>query len=276
MSIYEPYNREFGLKEALEKPYLRSISCDQFLITLVCVSKYSIEQCKEILENYIYGIKSYSQNEIQKWLDETGVPLAFEVPFFDLITYFTRLLQYIEKIASNQDDSLVVIEEIEDKVTKNQDISLGDIKQEDVVTEVDGCSGENIMQMLLYALRVKNGFLVLLKDNYQTTETFKTRRAIKALWDNICDVVEKEMFNPEGYTNKLRKIIPPSKEANFVKKLRNDQTFLENIQRFSKSNKDDNQKQKVLNSNLERLQTKWRIPLMLHKFESQKQHIEKS
>ena len=264
------------MKEALEKPYLRGIYSDQFLTSLVCVSKDSTEQCKEILENYIYGIKAYSQDEIQKWLDETGVPLAFELPFFDLTMHFTRLLQYIEKIASNQDDSLEVQEEKEEKVTKNQDISLGDIKQENTITKFDPCSGKKIMQMLFYALQVKNSFRVLLQENYPNWEFVKTCRAIRALWNNICDVIEKKMFNTEGYSNKVRKIIPPSKQANFVKALKNDDSILNGIERLSNSNKDDDGKQKALNFFLNYLQANWKIPLLLQTFEAQKNIIEKS
>ena len=178
-SIYEPYTRGFGYKEGIEGPHLRGINSDQFLTNLVCVSKYSTEQCKEILESYIYAIKGYSQNHIQKWLNETRVPSAFSVPYFDLITYFTRLLQYLEKVASNQDDSFRFIEEIEEKVTKNQDISLDNKEQTVVMTPADPCSGKKTMQMLFYALQVKNSFIFLLDDNYEATETYKIRRKIK-------------------------------------------------------------------------------------------------
>ena len=270
-AMTEPYNRKLGLKEALENPHLRGLDSDKFLTNLVCVSKYSPEQCKDILESYIYGIKGYSQNEIQAWLDETGVPSALELPFFDLNMHFARLLQYMEKVANNQQNSFDFIDKIEEKVTEN-----GDIEKTVVRTLVDLCPGEKVILMLFYALQVKNSFIVLLDDNYKYTETYKTRRKIKEFWKKICDFVEKTIFNAEGYEKKLRNIIQPPKRAYFVEKLRTDTSILQFIERFSKSDKDDDGKQKALDANLYFLQKRWRIRLNLNKIELQKNTLEKS
>ena len=215
--------------------------------------------CRGFLRLILKIIKHYSQTFIAKQLALYRIPFSFEVIFDDIQIHMTRLAQFLKRASHNEDPSIKYV-----------------LIENDYVP-TDSRGGEQILQMLCFALKIKNSLDILLLDNYQDKETVKFREHMDNLF-LICINIVEDMFDPERFDNKARRYLPvSSQQKDFIKFLKTDKTyFLEfkklhpKIVRAIKNNKklteaQNNHKQIVLKKNFNLLQNFWRKSLHLNK-----------